>query len=706
MPAAEWQRWLDQLLDGLAHVHGHGYLHRDIKPGNIIIRAADSEPVLIDFGAARVAARERTHTQVFTRLYAPIEQHASQGAQGPPTDIYALAAVSCEALTGEPPPSAPDRMLDDRYEPLAKRVADADAAWLTAIDQGMALRPETRPQTVAAWRATLLVAHGASAEAVGWYREAARLGDAHAQFTLGLMYANGKGVPEDGKEALAWYRRAAEQGHAAAQFTLGHMYFLGVGAPRNTAEIAAAWRGWLASDQLPLWFTDSGYAEEGSVPRNVVRAAEWFRKAADRGHMEAQFVLGVMLVIGRDVPKDLVQAAGWFRKAADQGDAEAQFVLGVMHANGACAPKDAVQAAAWFHKAADQGHASAQCDLGVMYENGKGVPADPGRAVGWFRQAADQWHARAQYNLGWMYANGKGVPADGVQAAAWYREAADQGHAKAIFGVGVVCLNDVNVPDDDGGEYLRSSKCANISETGHEKAESQFKGASYRTLMLQQSYPILQEYQEFVDSHYLDLDDHELKNDEEEHLTWFYTMYEDLRNDSGGFELVFDSLCNEDSIERCDVCAKKQEINIRCDECAKKWEFHREMIQESVVSHVTTGLEYCGDDRAEVLSCCDGIDETLSACLDRIDNVDLDTDEIGGSVEEISRLLSTSSWFEDWKQDKYAIDVFVKCIGKLRDCQKNVFRALRSSHEREFTNIGIDEDRTSVDLPDLLRNSM
>ena len=155
LPAAAWRRWLDPLLDGLAHIHGLGYLHRDIKPANIVVRVEDGEPVLIDFGAARAAARDRTHTRVLTPEYAPIEQHSSQAAQGPPTDIYALAAVSCRVLTGAAPPSAPDRMLDDRYESLVGRVAGADRAWLAVLDRGLALRPQDRPQTVAAWRSTL-----------------------------------------------------------------------------------------------------------------------------------------------------------------------------------------------------------------------------------------------------------------------------------------------------------------------------------------------------------------------------------------------------------------------------------------------------------------------------------------------------------------------------------------------------------------------
>ena len=47
-------------------------------------------------------------------------------------------------------------------------------------------------------------------------REKAEKGDAGAQISLGLMYANGEGVPEDDVEAVKWYRKAAEQGHDEA----------------------------------------------------------------------------------------------------------------------------------------------------------------------------------------------------------------------------------------------------------------------------------------------------------------------------------------------------------------------------------------------------------------------------------------------------------------------------------------------------------
>ena len=62
----------------------------------------------------------------------------------------------------------------------------------------------------------LSLAHN-TIEAVKWYRRAAELGLAAAQFKLGSIYAGGIGVPQDDTESVKWYRKAAEQGHDGAQ---------------------------------------------------------------------------------------------------------------------------------------------------------------------------------------------------------------------------------------------------------------------------------------------------------------------------------------------------------------------------------------------------------------------------------------------------------------------------------------------------------
>ncbi|RME65332.1 MAG: hypothetical protein D6782_06455, partial [Alphaproteobacteria bacterium] len=142
------------ILDGLSKVHQQGFLHRDIKPGNIIVRDEEG-PVLIDFGAARQAieTRSRSITSIVTEGYAPLEQYAPDGNQGPWTDIYALGAVAYKCLTGQTPPSATARVRNDPLVPAGEAAAgQASPAFLQAVDWALAVYEEERPQTIADWR--------------------------------------------------------------------------------------------------------------------------------------------------------------------------------------------------------------------------------------------------------------------------------------------------------------------------------------------------------------------------------------------------------------------------------------------------------------------------------------------------------------------------------------------------------------------------
>lgn len=154
MPPDEVVRLTEGLLSGLKAVHEQGFLHRDIKPSNVIVRL-DGVPVLIDFGAARqVIGRTRTLTSVLTPQYAPIEQYAADGKQGPWTDIYSAAALLHRAIAGEPPPEAASRVGQDPYRPLARTQADRfDQPFLAAIDRALAFAPQDRPQSIERWRA-------------------------------------------------------------------------------------------------------------------------------------------------------------------------------------------------------------------------------------------------------------------------------------------------------------------------------------------------------------------------------------------------------------------------------------------------------------------------------------------------------------------------------------------------------------------------
>ena len=148
-------RILMPLLDGLRAVHMAGFLHRDIKPSNIFIRDT-GVPVLLDFGAARLASSASTHTitSILTPGYAPLEQYSKEGNQGPWTDVYSLAAVFYRAVVGDNPPDVVTRLKDDTvFAALIAARTRFSTGFLHAINRGLEVDEKKRPQSVPEWKA-------------------------------------------------------------------------------------------------------------------------------------------------------------------------------------------------------------------------------------------------------------------------------------------------------------------------------------------------------------------------------------------------------------------------------------------------------------------------------------------------------------------------------------------------------------------------
>jgi len=154
-------------------------------------------------------------------------------------------------------------------------------------------------------------------------REAAEQGDASAQLILGLLYYEGKGVPQDYAQAALWIRKAALQGNAEAQATLGGVYELGKGVQEDDAEAAAWYRK--AAEQgnagrVPISVVQNHlgrlYATGKGVPQDDGEAARWFRMAAERGDASAQLSLGAVYLYGVGVPQDYGESYFWVRLAS------------------------------------------------------------------------------------------------------------------------------------------------------------------------------------------------------------------------------------------------------------------------------------------------------------------------------------------------------------------------------------------------------
>lgn len=156
---------LTSILSGLEEVHRAGFIHRDIKPDNIYLRA-DGSPVLLDFGSARQALQKSKRLTILVAPgYAPFEQyHNDLNAQGPWTDIYGIAATLYRVIAGAPPVDAIARSrgilgsTEDILTPLTQiGKGRYSEVFLAAIDQALAFEEKDRPQSIAQWREALEV---------------------------------------------------------------------------------------------------------------------------------------------------------------------------------------------------------------------------------------------------------------------------------------------------------------------------------------------------------------------------------------------------------------------------------------------------------------------------------------------------------------------------------------------------------------------
>ena len=160
-PDEAWlKNLLKPLLDALQIIHNDHCYHRDIAPDNILLLGSQLKPLLLDFGAARRVIGDATQalTVILKPGYAPVEQYAEVPSmkQGAWTDVYALCAVLYAAITGRAPTPSVGRLMKDEMVPVSKSARGRySAAFLAAIDHGLAVRPENRPQDIASLRASL-----------------------------------------------------------------------------------------------------------------------------------------------------------------------------------------------------------------------------------------------------------------------------------------------------------------------------------------------------------------------------------------------------------------------------------------------------------------------------------------------------------------------------------------------------------------------
>lgn len=391
---------LSPVMDALDEVHASGLIHRDISPDNIFV-TRNGQVKLLDFGASKSAinlAQQRSHSVVLKRGYSPPEQYQSRGSLGPWTDVYGMAATLYRCVTGMMPPDALDRLGEDTLVQSGEigRLFPSHAQ--EGLMSGLSLAPKDRPQSMREFRERLL---GEASSVPARAEEPAAHGTGDGTVSSESVKKSEK---QEGRSVIPQILVVSAALVAFVYFA----FFAGNSSPVPPAAPPPS-------------------RHEPAVPPKPAPAAE-----VKRNDPRSLFELGVMYWKGNGVPQDYVKAAEYYRKAAELGHAEAQYSLGTLYKGGAGVPRNYVEAAKWYRMAAEQGLKEAQFHLGYVYYNGEGVPRNYTEAAKWFRIVAEQgFYSDAQFRLGSMYAKGEGVPQDYGEAAKWYRKAAAQGHGPA-----------------------------------------------------------------------------------------------------------------------------------------------------------------------------------------------------------------------------------------------------------------------------------
>lgn len=166
---------------------------------------------------------------------------------------------------------------------------------------------------------------------------------------------------------------------------------------------------------------------------NPGRAAQAILAAAGQGIVEAQALLGQILLDGKGIQRDPALAVTWFRIAADQGHLMARNMLGRCLEHGWGCEADVAKAAQHYHLAAEQNFDWGLYNLGNLLGSGRGVRQDHWLAMTCYHKAAHQGHAKSMNLLGRYLEEGLAGPVDLAAAHDWYRRSAEAGDFRGQF---------------------------------------------------------------------------------------------------------------------------------------------------------------------------------------------------------------------------------------------------------------------------------
>ena len=404
MPRGDVPGFMNKVAKAVQILHEAGFVHRDLKPGNIMLRRS-GDPVLIDLGL--VKQRANAHTPlgwkpsgvsmvdgkpvgVGTISFAAPEQ-LLEGKSLVQGDVFSLGKIAWY-LYEKNPPHAMRAIINRATQEIPEARFESAQAFATAIRRRnrwtvvtlllaalavagvvavIVYRTEIK-RAVVNWLVPPAAAETAAPHVAAPDMERRHLGGESDEPPAGGTRSRASAPVDPVEEARqrpdetseTYYERIlplAEDGNVHAQIAVAEACFYGKGTATNRED-----------------------------------AVEWYRKAADAGEASAQASLGYCLLNGLGCEKDPSAAAEWYAKGAEQDDLNAIHGLAYCYLHGFGVEKDEKKGFDLAMKAAVRGHAPSQTLVGECFHAGLGVEQDKERGDAWLYRATRQNNKRAE----------------------------------------------------------------------------------------------------------------------------------------------------------------------------------------------------------------------------------------------------------------------------------------------------------------------
>ena len=285
-------------------------------------------------------------------------------------------------------------------------------------------------------------------QALRWFRESAKAEYVPAMLQMMRFYNDGELVKQNYQLSMSWVKKAAATGEPEGQFALADAYIYGTAGKQDVEaglailedraangdekaqqmmervrrEMKEAKERFDAGIRNPS--TASGYYEMGMYCQKgdgyytyPKEAAEYFQKAAEKEHVDAQYQLACAYYSGDGVRKNEEICVNWLKKAASKSHKEATELLG-----GILEKQRIKREKAEFKnhlRQAEKGDCYAQSRVAELYIEGTGVKKDVQKAIEWYEKAAESDEGYAARELAKIYSAGKIVEKDEERAAYW-----------------------------------------------------------------------------------------------------------------------------------------------------------------------------------------------------------------------------------------------------------------------------------------------